>query len=798
MKIKINNNQRLGKNMSNNKRFKLLTNKIVIITTVSTLSLSISTALYAAQPVGVQNTDNLLSAVESSTLPKRFIVKYKQAGNSQALMSNVPSISNFSSPQANLRLAAVRRKLKSLGTKEKAEYPEMNMISAELSEVDAVSLATDENVEYVEEDLQRRFMAQSVPYGIGMVQADQVDDSVASANSGGKKICIIDSGLDLPHEDMGAQGGTINGTSDSGTGNWFDQGGPHGTHVAGTIAALNNGIGVRGVIGTDPNLHIVKVFNQAGWGYSSDLVSAINKCVSNGSDVINMSLGGTGSSTSEKNGIQAAYDAGVLLIAAAGNDGIVTSTTDIESFPASYDSVMSVAAIDSNKVLADFSQKNSQVEISGPGVDVYSTYPEGLGSVVEVSVSGLSYTANAMENQGSATGLLYNFATGEAIDSGASGNVCLIERGNISFYDKVKACQDSGGIGAILYNNAAGSFGGTLGDTNATSIPSVTVSDTDGAAMLANIGLSATINIGVGNYGKMSGTSMASPHVAGVAALVWSHHPTCTNVEIRNVLNVSAQDLGATGRDVKFGHGLAQTKDAIDYITVNGCNGNSSGGGGTTPDDTVLENGVLKSGLTASTGNDLIFTMEVPAGATDINIATTGGSGDADLYVKFGAEPTDGVYDCRPYKSGNVESCASTQEGGIYYVRLKAYSDFADVTLTASYTESSNGGGGAVNPIDSTVNNVMVARRSWTRYTLDLAEGYADLSVTLSGGSGDADLYVTQGKQSTTSTYDCRPYKNGNNETCNFTSPAKGLWYVDIYGYSAASGITLNLKATPQ
>lgn len=784
---------------NNNKRFKIAKNKAAIITTASLLSLSISTALYAAQPVGVQTTDNLLSAVASSPLLKRFIVKYKQSANNQAVMSDVASLSNMASPTAFTRLTAVKIKLNNLGATVKAEFPNMNMISAELSSADAMNLAFDDNVEYVEEDLPRRFMAQSVPYGIGMVQADLVDDSIASANAGGKKICIIDSGLNLPHEDMGAQGGTVNGTNDSGTGNWFDHGGPHGTHVAGTIAALNNGIGVRGVIGTDPNLHIVKVFNEAGWGYSSSLASAINTCASNGADVINMSLGGTGSSTSESNAIQAAYDDGVLLIAAAGNDGVASSTTDVESFPASYDSVMSVAAIDSNKALADFSQKNSQVEISGPGVDVYSTYPEGLGSVVEVSVAGSGYSANAMENQGNATADLYNFGTGEAIDSGASGNVCLIARGSISFHDKVKACQDSGGVGAILYNNVAGSFGGTLGTSNATNIPSVTVSDTDGAAMLNNLGTSATINIGAGNYGKMSGTSMASPHVAGVAALVWSHHPTCTNVDIRNVLNATAQDLGATGRDVKFGYGLAQTKDAIDYITANGCDGSGSGGGGTTPDDTVLENGVVKTGLAATTGNALVFTMEVPVGATDINFATTGGSGDADLYVKFGAEPTDSVYDCRPYKSGNVESCASTQAGGTYYVKVKAYSDFTGVNLTASYTEpSSGGGGGAVQPIDSTVNDISVARRNWTRYTLDLAAGYGDLTVTLSGGSGDADLYVTEGKQSTSSTYDCRPYKNGNNETCNFTAPAQGTWYVDIYGYLAASGVTLNIQATPQ
>ncbi len=795
--------------MSNNKKWlKKPIKKTAIVTTASVLSLSISSALYAAEPVGVQTTDQPLTALETSPLPKRFIIKYKQSNNEQPLstLSDLSgNISNFSAssdmvePAAFRRVREIKKKVKSVGGAVMGEYPSINMISAELAASDAIALALDENVDYIEEDLPRRFMAQSMPYGISMVQADQVDDSVASANAGGKKICVIDSGLELPHEDMGTRGGTIGGSNDSGTGNWFDEGGPHGTHVAGTIAALNNGIGVRGVIGSDPNLHIVKVFNASGWGYSSDLVSAINKCVTNGSDVINMSLGGTGSSTSEENGIQAAYDAGVLLIAAAGNSGNASSTTDVESYPASYDSVMSVAAIDSNKALADFSQKNSQVEISGPGVDVYSTYPEGTGSVVEVSVSGTGYSANALENQGSATSSLYDFATGETLDNGASGNICLIERGNISFYDKVKACQDSGGVGAIIYNNVPGGFSGTLGTSNATNIPAVTVSDTDGAAMLANINGSASINIGAGNYGKMSGTSMASPHVAGVAALVWSHHPSCTNVQIRNALNASAQDLGATGRDVKFGYGLAQSKDAIDYISANCCDGNGGGGGGgTPPGDDVLVNGVVKTDLTAARGSDLMFTMEVPAGATDINFATSGGSGDADLYVRFGAEPTDSTYDCRPYVGGNVESCAGTQSGGTYYVRVKAYSDFSGLTLMGSYTDPSNGGGPTLEPIDSTVNNLSVARGSWTRYTVDLADGYADLEVTLSGGSGDADLYVTRGAESTQTTYDCRPYKNGNNETCEFTAPAQGTWHIDIYGYSAASGITLNVKANPQ
>jgi serine protease len=770
----------------------LKNNKIkTLAMSASVLSLAVSTALYAS-PKGVQISDAATSVQQASPLAKRFIIKYKQNDNEFVSMDENYSIQ--STPAQ--RVMSVKNKLSKLGAKIKTVHSNINVITAELTATDVIALSYDNDIEYVEEDLPRRLMAQSQPYGIGMVQADLVDDSVASANNGGKKICVIDSGLDLPHEDMGQQNDTVTGTNNSGTGNWYNHGGPHGTHVAGTIAALNNGIGVRGVIGSNPSMHIVKVFNAEGWGYSSDLVSAINTCVSNGADVVNMSLGGSGSSTTEKNGIQAAYDAGALLIAAAGNDGVATSTTDIESYPASYDSVVSVAAIDSAKALADFSQKNSQVEISGPGVDVYSAYPEGTGSVVETSVAGVGYSSNAMENQGTVTANLYNFATGEATDSGASGQVCLIQRGNISFHDKVKACQDSGGVGAIIYNNAAGSFGGTLGDTNATSIPAVTVSDTDGAAMLANIGMSATINIGSGNYGKMSGTSMASPHVAGVAALVWSHHPSCTNVEIRNVLNATAQDLGATGRDVKFGHGLVQTKDAIDYITANGCDGN---GGGVVepPVGNVLENGVAATGLSASTGSDVVYTMEVPAGATDVKFDITGGTGDADMYVKFGSEPTDSSYDCRPYKGGNVESCTGTQTGGTYYVRVKAYSSFSGVNLTGSYTDG-NGGGVTLQPVSETISNVSVSRRSWTRYTYDLVDGYADLTVSISGGTGDADLYVTQGQQSTKTAYDCRPYKNGNEETCTFADPAAGTWYIDVYGYSAASGVTLTLEATPK
>ena len=118
--------------------------------------------------------------------------------------------------------------------------------------------------------------------------------------------------------------------------------------------------------------------------------------------------------------------------------------------------------------------------------------------------------------------------------------------------------------------------------------------------------------------------------------------------------------------------------------------------GTTTPPPTgnVLSNGVAKTGIGAATGASVNYTMVVPAGATGLKFVTSGGTGDLDMYVKFGSAPTDTVYDCRPYASGNAETCnIATAQAGTYYVRLKAYSTFSGVSLTGSYTTGGGGGG---------------------------------------------------------------------------------------------------------
>jgi serine protease len=108
----------------------------------------------------------------------------------------------------------------------------------------------------------------------------------------------------------------------------------------------------------------------------------------------------------------------------------------------------------------------------------------------------------------------------------------------------------------------------------------------------------------------------------------------------------------------------------------------SSSGGGN-----VLQNGVPVTGISGASGSQQFWTIDVPAGASNLVIATSGGTGDADLYVRFGSAPTTSTYNCRPYLNGNNETCSfATPQTGTYHVMLRGYTSFSGVTLTGSYT----------------------------------------------------------------------------------------------------------------
>jgi leucyl aminopeptidase len=109
----------------------------------------------------------------------------------------------------------------------------------------------------------------------------------------------------------------------------------------------------------------------------------------------------------------------------------------------------------------------------------------------------------------------------------------------------------------------------------------------------------------------------------------------------------------------------------------------------------VLQNGVPVTGLSAATGTSLNYTMVVPAGSQNLTFTMSGGTGDADMYVQVGVAPTDSSYACRPYKSGNAETCTfATPTAGTYYVRIKAYSTFSGVQLVGNYTQCADCGSG--------------------------------------------------------------------------------------------------------
>ncbi|MCW8109661.1 S8 family serine peptidase [Alteromonas ponticola] len=453
-------------------------------------------------------------------------------------------------------------------------------------------LMNNPHVKLVEEDLVRRPMAlfnddagdpmvtQVTPYAVYQSQANQV---VFNANAG-MKVCVIDSGLDSSNSDFIWSG--ITGDNDPGTGNWFDHGGPHGTHVAGTIGAADNGYGVVGMApGVD--MHIIKVFNEAGWGYSSDLAHAAQLCQQAGANIINMSLGGGGANSTEENAFIDFVNGGGFVVAAAGNDG-----NSVRSYPAGYPAVMMIGANDADNNIADFSQfpscttgrgKNVTtdeticVEVTAGGVDTLSTYPAGMATMSTLTADGAGFDSSAMENSGNASGATYFMGIGDSVDAGAAGKVCVIDRGTISFYDKVNNCEMSGGIGAVIVNNEPGMLYGTLGETNNTTIPAVGAAQEDRSALLAAANMD--ISIGASDYGFMSGTSMATPAVAGLAALVWSNHPTCTGEDIRAAFKATALDSGAAGKDAYFGHGIVQAADASAYLTANGCSGGGTGGG---------------------------------------------------------------------------------------------------------------------------------------------------------------------------------------------------------------------------
>ena len=200
---------------------------------------------------------------------------------------------------------------------------------------------------------------QVLPWGV-----DRIDAEAARPAAGaGVKVAVLDTGIDKDHPDLAVAGGVrlIRGKPSK----WDDDEG-HGTHVAGTIAALDNNIGVVGVA-PSVELYAVKALDSTGSGWVSDIIAGIEWSVVNEMDVVSMSLGLASDVQAFGDACDAASDAGIVLVAAAGNEGAPVL------FPAAYGSVIAVVATAADDVRPWWSNYGPEVELAAPGVDIYST-----------------------------------------------------------------------------------------------------------------------------------------------------------------------------------------------------------------------------------------------------------------------------------------------------------------------------------------------------------------------------------------------------------------------------------------
>jgi large repetitive protein len=201
---------------------------------------------------------------------------------------------------------------------------------------------------------------------------------------------------------------------------------------------------------------------------------------------------------------------------------------------------------------------------------------------------------------------------------------------------------------------------------------------------------------------------------------------------------------------------------------------------------TLLVNGVAVTGLNGTAASEALYRIEVPDSQMSMQIQITGGTGDCDLYVKLGTPPTVSSYDYRPFVAGNEETVdINSPAAGTWYIMLRGYADYAGVSLKATY-------GGIVTLADGVpVAGIAGALNSERFYQLDVPAGCSDVTFSITGGTGNCDLYLRLGAKPTTATYDYRPYLSGNAESVTVTNPHSGTWYVMLKGRAAYSGVTL-------
>jgi major intracellular serine protease len=233
-----------------------------------------------------------------------------------------------------------------------------------------------------------------VPKGIEMIQAPKIWEKTKGK---GITVAILDTGCDLTHPDLKDQiiGGRNFTNDDNGDPDDYKDYNGHGTHVAGTIAAIQNNNGVVGVA-PEAKLLIIKVLDKKGSGQYEWIINGINYAIEQKADIISMSLGGPVDVPEMHEAIQTAVQHNILVVCAAGNEGDGNDSTDEFAYPGSYNEVISVGAVDLNRNSSRFSNSNNEVDLVAPGEKILSTYLNGTYATLSGTSMATPHVSGAM------------------------------------------------------------------------------------------------------------------------------------------------------------------------------------------------------------------------------------------------------------------------------------------------------------------------------------------------------------------------------------------------------------------
>ncbi len=622
-----------------------------------------------------------LGGLANATQFDRFIVKYREGTAERAN----PGAAAATLKSAGRAVAATQGRALGVGyLRRMAVGADVVKADRKLDRVEAEALmrqiAANPNVEYVEIDKlnkpvftpnDTRFGEQfGFGTGAGGTYATQAWDVTSGA---GSVVAVLDTGI-TNHSDLNANilpgydfiidtavaadgNGRDSDPSDPGDAYGGYPSSWHGTHVAGTVAAVtNNSKGVAGMA-FSAKVVPVRVLGKGG-GYDSDIADAViwasGGSVSgvpanaNPAEAINLSLGGQGTCGSAmQSAINGAVGRGTTLAIAAGNSNANTSGFS----PANCNNVIAVGSVTSTGARSSFSNYGAIVDVAAPGSSILSTLNSGTAGPGTESYASYSGTSMATPHVAGVIALIQSVS---ATPKTPAEVETIIKNTARAFPSTPSQPIGTGILQAKAAVDAAGGGGGNVAPVAnfTSSVSGLTVSFTDTSSDSDGSIASRSWNFG-------DGTSSTATNPSKTYAAAGTYTVTLTVTD----------DDGATN-----------TKSS--QVTV------GSGGG------SVLQNGVPVTGISGATGSQQFWTINVPAGSSNLVIKTSGGTGDADLYVRFGSAPTTTTYNCRPYLSGNAETCTfSAPQTGTYHVMVRGYSAFSGVTLVGSY--SAGGGGGS-------------------------------------------------------------------------------------------------------